>query len=92
MTLFTFITEVAGSTIVEQIEAQTVREACEIWHRVSMAEPEAFRASLFEYINPTPIKNSLNVWCYGGVDKKDRSLLVNIVATAYGTTALGYDL
>jgi hypothetical protein len=90
MTLFTFLTEVAGSTIVEQIEAPTLRDACEIWHRVSLADLEAFRASLFEYINPTAIEDSLNVWCYGGVDKNGRSLLVNVVATSRETTVLGY--
>jgi|CXWL01.1.fsa_nt_gi hypothetical protein len=81
MPLFTFITEINGSTLVEQLEAATVRKACEIWHSVSQARPEPFRASLYTYINPTPIEDSLNAWCYGGQSAAGHAYLTNIVAT-----------
>jgi hypothetical protein len=90
MTRFTFVAEVAGSTIVEQFEAPTLREACEVWHQKSLARPEAFRASLFEYLDPTPIEDSLNVWCYGALDRQGQSILVNIVATSADPAPLGF--
>ncbi|MDX1999250.1 MAG: hypothetical protein SF066_16150 [Thermoanaerobaculia bacterium] len=80
-TLFTFITEKAGSTIVEQRYSSDLDTALREWHGASQAGLGPFPEDTYDPPNPTPIEETTGVWCYSGIAPDDVFFLTNIVAT-----------
>jgi hypothetical protein len=84
MPIYTFITEKAGSTIIEQFSARTLRAARSRWHAASKAEPGPLPDQL-EDMAPRPITGTTGVWCFDGLDPQNTFYLVHVVETRPGT-------
>lgn len=80
MALFTFVTEKAGSTIIEQLEAEAVDAALLVWYAVSESAPGPPDPEAMD-LEAVPIIGVKNVWCFGGIDPEGVSFLVHVVAT-----------
>lgn len=88
MATYTFVTEKAGATIVEQYSGRTLREACERWHQSSESVPGPFSDD-YDLLPPVPIADTRNVWCYDGHDPEEVFYLVHIIETRVATKANG---
>ena len=75
---FTFVTEKAGSTLIEQFPGSDVREAIRNWYRQSRTRPGR---PLFDDDGANPVTGAKNVWCRSGVDPMGVFYVVHIVAT-----------
>ena len=75
---FTFVTEKAGSTLIEQFPGRDVREAIRNWYRQSQTRPGR---PLFDDDGANPVTGAKNVWCRSGIDAKGVFYVVHIVAT-----------
>lgn len=85
MALYTFFVQKQGSTYVEQVAANTVREAVDAWHKSSETNPGSFDTT--EDI--TPVENCESVWCIDGRDVKDVFFLAHVVGPAALSPELG---
>lgn len=75
---FTFVTEKAGSTVIEQFSGRDVREATRNWYRESRTRPGR---PLLDDDGANPVSGARNVWCRSGIDPKGVFYMVHIVAT-----------
>ena len=75
---FTFVTEKAGSTVIEQFPGHDVRDATRNWYRQSQTLPGR---PLFDDHGANPVTGARNVWCRSGIDPKGVFYVVHIVAT-----------
>jgi hypothetical protein len=64
---FTFVTEKAGSTVIEQFSGRDVREATRNWYRESQTRPGR---PLLDDDGANPVAGARNVWCRSGIDPK----------------------
>lgn len=78
--VYTFITEKEGSTIIEQFRGVDIREATLRWYRGSETKPGEPLLEI-EEDPPTPITGCKGVWCISGHDPEGRFFLTNVVAT-----------
>lgn len=83
MALFTFITEKAGSTIIEQMEADDVAGAVVRWYSGSETAPGPPDPEAGD-LEAVPITGVRNVWGFNSFDPKDVWFLVHVVATTGG--------
>ena len=77
--LFTFVTEVAGSTIVEQSDGSNVVDAVRRWVRSSAFGPE-FNEDVVD-IDATPVSGVADVWCVSGLTKRGDFFISHVIAT-----------
>lgn len=80
MSLFTFLSEVAGSTVVEQTHGDDVIDAVSRWSRTSQLQPK-LNEDVVE-IDATPVTGVIDVWCISGLTKSGDVFITHIVATA----------
>jgi hypothetical protein len=78
--LFTFVTEVGGSTVTEQFEAPSLGEAIARWNSESETKPQV-PAEYLDSEEPAAVEGTRNVWCLGEIGADDRFYLVHIVTT-----------
>jgi hypothetical protein len=78
-TVFTFITEKEGSTIIEQFSGRDVVEATLRWYKGSETHPGEPLEGIEEAA--TPVTSVEGVWCTGGHDPGGKFFLTHIVAT-----------
>ena len=83
MSLFTFISEVAGSTVVEQDNGENVIEAIVRWSRSSQLKP-SLNDDLVD-ISATPVTEVSKVWCISGLTERGEIFITHIVATSVDT-------
>lgn len=75
ITLFTFLIEKEGSTLIEQVPGADVVEALVRWRQLSQLDPEMAME------DPTPVQGVKCVWCITGQDMSGAFFLAHIVAT-----------
>jgi hypothetical protein len=75
---FTFVTEKAGSTVIEQFPGRDVWDATRNWYRQSQTQPGR---PLFDDHGANPVTGARNVWCRSGIDPRGVFYRVHIVAT-----------
>lgn len=80
MATYTFVTEKAGSTIIEQYDGRSLRAACKKWHATSIARPGPF-GEFYDFLPPVPITGTRNVWCHSGLDPDGVSYMSHVVKT-----------
>lgn len=79
--LFTFVTETAGYTVIEQCRADTVVDAILKWGQDSQIKPR-LNEDMVE-IEPTPVAGVSYVWCLSGTTvDNDEDFLTHVIATA----------
>lgn len=79
---FTFVTEKAGSTIIEQVDAGDVDVALRKWYEESSTLPVGLLDAQDPYYDPpTPIEGLEGVWGHGCHDTDEVFILTHIVAT-----------
>jgi hypothetical protein len=81
--IFSFLTETAGSTVVEQFDAESLEAAMRAWFEKSSVHPGHMPSDLSHpsWVEPTPLAGLLNAWCYSGEDPKGVFYLVHVFAT-----------
>ncbi len=79
---FTFLTEVQGTTLVEQVEAADLAESVRRWYAVSAARPDRNDAVAYELDNPVSVQDVSLVWCLSGRTTSGQDFLAHIVETA----------
>jgi len=80
--LFTFIIEMHGETLIEQIRAIDVNSAVLAWEKESILNLLLENRHEEAVVLPVPVKSCNNVWCYSVIDDKNMFYLVHIVLTA----------
>lgn len=73
--LYTFLIEKEGSTLIEQVSGADIGEAIMRWRHLSQIDPE------MDIEDPTPIQGATHVWCITGFDMSGTFFLAHIVAT-----------
>jgi hypothetical protein len=79
MSLFTFVSEVASSTVVEQSHGDDVIDAVTRWGRASQLRPK-LNEDVIE-IDATPVSGVTDVWCISGLTEGGDVFITHIVAT-----------
>ena len=80
MSLFTFLSEVRGSTIVEQCRAGNVRDAVLLWGRTSKVGPQ-FNDDIVT-VDITPVTGLAKVWCISGLTEESGDLFITHIVGA----------
>lgn len=90
MILFTYLFEFSGGTYISQFRAKTIEESALMWVNKLKEEQEGIPnlgnktiaqiQSQIKEEQPTPLQNSVNIWCYSFNLPKGFGLL-NIVKT-----------
>lgn len=86
--LFSFIIERAGSTIVEEVVASTMRAAITRWAKISTEVTGIDPDQIFD--PPSLINGTKNVWCLSLRDSQERLILINVVPTLRRAVPSGY--
>lgn len=79
-TLFTFVSEVAGSTVVEQAIGNDVVDAVRRWAGVSSIRPKLNEDIVG--IDATPVSGMAHVWCVTGLTAADDFFMTHVVQTS----------
>jgi hypothetical protein len=80
MSIFTFVSECTGSTIVEQKNAASLNKALIAWARDSAVAPDV---SLHVVpVRPARLTGLVNAWCFSGFTKRGTFFITNVIKTA----------
>jgi len=88
-TLFTFIIERLGWTIVQQVPGLTLRDAVRDW-AVSSADIGGMNVETDAFVAPSPVDGTTNAWFFSTRDVDENAVFVNVVATVRDEVASGY--
>jgi len=84
--LFTFVTEVSGSTLIEQFVGSSLQQAIAKYRKETQARGRFIDIEIDGRYDPTPITGTRNVWCITGLDPAKDLILTHIILTDHANT------
>jgi hypothetical protein len=85
-TLFTFISEVADSTVVEQATGSGLIDAVRQWAKSSAIQPQ-LNEDVMD-IDATPLVGVAHVWCVTGLTATDDVFITHVIKTSPSMAAV----